>query len=359
MDIKEEKKMHRLKKHRGEAGVTRRLSHGWLCLLVALLLVADYGVAQAQNRDKQMRQLVDSVLKARYYASPYDSDYVSRPEGTKLTLKLRLNQSGNSIHARGELNDTDIKAHLHTSYNTTLAVVAIYRGLGVGVAINPSKLKGINKDYEFNMHYYSNRFSFDLSYLRSNTLAGDIDQGGLLHLEKEDAEMKVLNLAAYYIFNHRKFSYSAAFTQSYIQRRSAGSWLAGLSYQGGSIKTTQQFIDKDERFPDMRIYAGHVGIGGGYGYNLVVGRKWLFHFSAVPTFVVYNRNNLTINGERRKAQHMRFNMIFNERAAIVYNFSTRYFAGITMVMNNSVFDDTAIIINQNKWRLRAFFGMRL
>lgn len=43
--------------------------------------------------------------------------------------------------------------------------------------------------------------------------------------------MQVLNLTGYYTFNHRRFSYPAAFTQSYIQRRSAGSWLAGISYQ--------------------------------------------------------------------------------------------------------------------------------
>ena len=75
--------------------------------------------------------------------------------------------------------------------------------------------------------------------------------------------------------------------------------------------------------------------------------------------LIYNRNNFTTNGVQKKAKHMRFNMIFNERAAIVRNFSTRYFAGATLVMNNSVFDDEAVIVNQNKWRARAFFGMRL
>ena len=66
-----------------------------------------------------------------------------------------------------------------------------------------------------------------------------------------------------------------------------------------------------------------------------------------------------MNGERKRAQRMRFNMIFNERVAIVRNFSPRYFAGATLVMNNSVFDDNVIVVNQNKWRARAFLGMRL
>jgi hypothetical protein len=79
----------------------------------------------------------------------------------------------------------------------------------------------------------------------------------------------------------------------------------------------------------------------------------------LPTFVVYNRNNMTVNDVRKNAGHMRFNMIFNERAAIVRNFSSRFFAGANLVMNNSVFDDDIVVVNQNKWRARAFVGMRL
>ena len=52
-------------------------------------------------------------------------------------------------------------------------------------------------------------------------------------------------------------------------------------------------------------------------------------------------------------------MIFNERAAVVYNVSPRFFAGLTLVMNNSVFDDDVVVVNQNKWRARAFVGLRL
>ena len=51
-------------------------------------------------------------------------------------------------------------------------------------------------------------------------------------------------------------------------------------------------------------------------------------------------------------------MIFNERAAIVYYFSPRYFAGATLTMSNSIFDND-VTVNQNKWRARAFVGVRL
>lgn len=314
----------------------------------------------AQPLDQQQRrERLDSALAARYYRTPYDSNYVVRPEG-KLTLKTRLNQTGNSFHAKGTVNDIYSKADLRTSHKTTLSVAAIYRGIGIGLAVNPGKWKGIYKDYEFNLNYYSNRLSLDFSYQRSETLAGDIRRDdNHSRLESGDITLKVANLAGYYTFNHRRFSFPAAFTQSYVQRQSAGSWLAGVSYQGGSIKTTNSLKARNPNAPDVRIYVGHVGIGGGYGYNWVLGRRWLLHFSMLPTFVVYNRNNFTVNGDRKRAKHIRFNMIFNERAAIVHNFSPRYFAGATLAMNNSIFDDDVVIVNQNKWRARAFIGMRL
>ena len=174
----------------------------WLLVLTVVFCTP----AAAQNRDQQLRDRVDSALAARYYQTPYDTNYVVRPQG-RLTLKVRLNQTGNDFHARGTVNGSDSRADLKTSHKTTMAVVAIYRGIGVGMAVNPAKWKGIYKDYEFNLNYYSNKLSLDASYQRSTTLAGDIHRDNQLQrLEADDVTLKVANLAAYYTFNHRRFS---------------------------------------------------------------------------------------------------------------------------------------------------------
>ena len=326
--------------------------------LISALLIALLPVS-AQSRHQQKKAKLDSVLTARYYRTPYDTNYVVRPEG-RWTLKVRLNQTGNAFHAKVEEDGIHSKADLSTSHKTTVSIAATYRGLSAAVAINPAKLSGAYKDYEFNLNYYSSRLSLDFSYQRAESLSGDIERmGNYYSMESGDTKMKIVNLVGYYTFNHRRFSYPAAFNQSYIQRRSAGSWLAGISYQGGTIETTEDLKARSPKAPEVDIRIGHVGIGGGYGYNLVLRQKWLLHLSILPTFVVYNYNKLTVNGERREAKHMHFNMIFNERAAVVYNFSPRYFAGATLVMNNSVFDDEVVTVNQNKWRARAFFGFRL
>jgi len=333
-----------------------KLTGQWTVFIILLAFTLD---AAAQRNDRRLSERVDSILTERYNKTPYDTNYVVRPEG-RLTLKVRMNQTGNSFHAKGTINEVYSKANLSTSHKRTFAIAACYRGISVGLAINPAKLSGSYKDYEFNVNLYSAKWSLDASYQRSSTLSGDVERDGVMSsLELDDIKMKIANIAGYYTFNHHRFSYPAAFTQSYIQRRSAGSWLAGFSYQGGSIETTGHLKERNNDAPDVRIYAGHLGIGGGYGYNLVINDRWLLHLSLMPTFVVYNRNNLTVNGERERSHRMSLNMIFNERVAIVRNFSQRYFAGANLVMSNSVFDDEAVVVNQNKWRARAFFGMRL
>lgn len=309
-------------------------------------------------RKESILKRVSDKLGARYFNSKYDSVYVKRPEGKGLTLKARMNQTGNTFHAKGTVNGIYSKADLSTSHKTTFSLAATYRGMGAAITINPAKWSGVYKDYEFNLNYYGSRLSLDLSYQRSESLSGDIQGDREKRLESGESTLKVLNLVGYYTFNNSRFSYPAAFTQSYIQRRSAGSWLLGISYQGGSIRTNDDLKQRASDAPEITIEFGHIGLGGGYGYNLVLGRKWLLHASLLPTVVVYNRNKMILNGEDKEAQHVRFNMIFNERLAVVYNFSMRYFAGATLVMNNSVFDDKNVVVNQNKWRARAFIGVR-
>ena len=349
--------------------------------ILAYLLAATFGlfcasVTDAAAQDEPKKRLiekvkdsramavadsVDRILTTRYYRSSYDTNYVVRPVG-RLTFKVRVNESGDDLHFKGTINGLKSRADLHTLHKTTISFTASYRGISGSFAINPAKMRGSYTDYEFSFSYYSSRFSVDATYHRSSTLSGDIVNGEYTgHLQSNDLNLKVANLAAYYVFNYRRFSYPAAFTQSYLQRRSAGSWLLGLSYQGGSIVTRDELKERSTTAPDIQLKIGHLGVGGGYGYNFVLGKRsnWLIHASMTPTLVIYNHNKMTVNGTPKEAEHIRFNMIFNERAAIVWNFLPRYFASITFNMTNSIFDDNVVVMNQNKWRVRAAVGVRL
>ena len=115
---------------------------------------------------------------------------------------------------------------------------------------------------------------------------------------------------------------------------------------------------EDLGIPQLRTYVGNFAIGGGYGYNFVGGKRWLLHLSAMPTLIVVNRNNITVDGERRKVGYHFPEMIFNEHMAIVYNISPRYFLATTVVFSISTYRSSAVQIIQNKWRSRACLGIR-
>ena len=324
-------------------------------VLVALLVTVG-ATATAQKRTETLRNRLDSLLDKNYSKVNYDTNYIARPDAS-LTLKARTSIAGNNLYVRQKVDGERVKADLETSHMLNFSVGANYKGLAAAISINPARLKGRNNDFEFNLNYYSNRFCVDASYQMSKTMAGDVSSGETVnHLDRGVLKTKLLNVTGYYVFNHRRFSFPAALSQTYIQKRSAGSWLAGFSYQGGTLKTTD---DAPEGMPELRFHVGHFGIGGGYGYNLVLHRKWLLHFSTLPTIVVGDYNNITYAGEKRKVHGKFPEFILNEHLAAVYNMGANQFAGMTFQISNFMLGHGHNRSYQAKWIARAFYGIRL
>lgn len=332
----------------------------WCPVMLQAQTAADNDTVATPEARQSLTKRIDKKLTNSYFKLKYDTNYVMRPK-EKWLLRAMVNQTGNYIHAKGTVNEVWSKYDLHTKKNTTVSLEVNYCDVAASLSLNPAKMRGDYNDYEFNFEYHGQKLSFDINYLRSTSLSGDIKLGNISHLDEDGLRMNVVNVTTYYTFNHRRFSFPAALYQNYYQRRSAGSWLAGLSFQGGSIKTTAELKARSPQAPDVHLTFANVAIGGGYGYNLVLGKhsQWLLHLSALPTAVVYKHNKLTVNDQERRDHGLSFNMIFNERAAVVYHFTPRYNAGASLMMSNSIFDNDKVKVNQNKWLARAFVGIRL
>lgn len=307
----------------------------------------------------------DSLLAARYGKVTYDTAFITRPQA-RWTIKMRGNLSGAHITTQTtEVAGLSHNTQLRSDLRGTLSVAVAYRGLAAGVAMNPAKLAGKSKDFEFNLNSYSNRYGFDVVYLSSNTFRGHQDAGDTRHdISKGLVAQDALNLNFYYAFNHRRFSFPAAFSQSYIQRHSAGSWMLGASFDGS--KTRVKGDDTNPSLQPMTIRLNELAIGGGYGYNLVTGGHWLFHLSALPTITVYSHDYILLTEERDGAAvstrtNMKYHFpsaIITGRAAALYSWRNK-FAGATTVYNYSVAGNRAhLLLHRNKWRVRLFFGFR-
>ena len=159
-------------------------------------------------KKESLGKRLNNKLSNNYFRSKYDTNYVVRPK-EKWLLRAMVNQTGNYIHAKGTVNDIWSKYDLHTKKNTTIGLEVNYCDIAVSLSLNPAKIRGDYDDYEFNFEYHGNRISFDINYQRATSLTGDVKLGDMDHLDEEGLRMNIVNVAAYYSFNHRRFSFPA------------------------------------------------------------------------------------------------------------------------------------------------------
>ena len=295
---------------------------------------------------------LDSLLAINYLKGDIDTAYIVRPQ-TKWTVKTRMIVSGAKIETEGLSEGQHFYAEMQADLKATISLAVSYLGFTLSAALNPAKLMGKYRDYELNFNSYGRRFGFDIIYQDAKNFKGWHDYGGMNRIALPDGKLQVktLNLNAFYVLNNRKFSYPAAFSQSYIQRRSAGSFLLAASGQG------QKAVYDGQQAMELKIT--NVGIGAGYGYNYVPSEGWLLHISALPTFIVYSKTSITFDDKHVPLSYHFPEAIITGRGAAIYQWRNK-FIGMSMVFNfTNIGDEERLSIHNIKWRVRTFFGLRL
>jgi len=97
-----------------------------------------------------------------------------------------------------------------------------------------------------------------------------------------------LHIQAHYIFNNRRFAYSAAKGAAQIQKKSAGSPIVLADYYQSKAKFDDCLMwGLNETFKTWKV-----SVGGGYAYNYTPnGGKVLLHASVIPTISLYSKAN--------------------------------------------------------------------
>lgn len=286
-----------------------------------------------------------------------DSLYVSKPPQA-WTFKLRANMSGSDVVMHTTTTEGEkVKSEMMAQHKVTLTASASLRGLGLSLALNPTKLFGKYSDYEINLNSYSNRYGFDIIYNRTASYTGHytVDGGVRTDLPKGVFSQNMLTVDGYYCFNYRHFSYPAAFSQSQIQRRSCGSWLLGAAFVAGRFReNAAEGYEVESATMHLRQWY----LGGGYGYNFVLPHQWLIHVSSVPQLVVFAYDDRHSEAGKQHL-HTRFpSVVVNGRMAVVHNFKNQ-FLGVSAVINNHNSGHDDLRLYNLKWRARLFYGIRL
>ena len=335
--------------------------------LFSLILISLFATTslKGQSDIKRFFNLADNFATTTYTKVDYDTLYISRPK-EKFMIKLQSSLSSYINRERVNSEYEYYKAEFQTDKNFQIRTSIVYSGFSIGFSITPETIFGHRKykEYELGFKFYNNRYVIDFDYYKSSTLKGLIKSDDLVfRLVKGDVRIKLFNVSMYYIFNNKKCSFPAAFTQTYIQKKSAGSVIAGFSFQGGTLKTQNisSFLGLDIKFK-MR----YLGVGVGYGYNLVFSEgNWLIHASLLPTYVLFNKSSQRSEEEFEKSKDKGLLFIFNSRLAIVKHFNHKFrlfgaqtLLGVSWESNNLERFKRSDSFTQNKWNANFFIGFK-
>lgn len=331
-----------------------------------------------------------------------DRNYIDAPkEPWQIIVKGNINQSDLKMRATGDIDIVSYKAEprLKTEPSKYIGLWAGYRGYGLGYTINTGGDKGsyftvgaTGGSYGVNVRVHSfenNRPSFSFSTDFDDLINEDID------LEEEEVELEdpirvhTVIADAYYLFNGKRFSYAAAYDQSVIQKKSAGSIMAGAMFYYGKIdyatKNNAELIYLMRGLGKVKLWQGSVGAG--YAYNWVPVKGLLVNAMAMPMLTLVNRIKVyafktnvedvmnqyeddeypsdeellaqyEITPLTRKSYNSGIAVNFDARISVTYNFG-RYFVNAYGQFNNFRYTHEDNRGRLNDWFVNAAFGVRL
>ena len=233
---------------------------------------------------------------------------------------------------------------------------------------------GLRKEFDFSI--YSSQVGIDLFYRRTGTdykirdakLGYGIDGSQFEGFPFAGVNVGITGVNAYYIFNHGRFSYPAAFSQSTCQKVSCGSWMAGAGYTRNTLDMNFEELQKTlkshaEAGQEVLLDSGmlfstikyhDISLSGGYAYNWVFAKNWLFCASGLLALAYKTSNGETLD-EKKGFDISKVNLDGIGRFGIVYN-NTRWYAGASAILHTNNYHTSRFNANNMFGSFNAYIG---
>ena len=200
--------------------------------MVALLSWGDECSDSTQHKISRVRRIVRNF-------SSIDTTYIE-PQHYNWSAMIQNTNTFESYHLRNK-NGHEYYFSPDPSYK--LGPYFGWRWVFLGYTIDLVHLGASDKKQDLNLSLYSNQIGVDLFYRKSGNdyhiagvdLGKKYDTSAMKNVDFKDLSSSIKGFNLYYIFNHRKFSYPAAYAQSTRQKRSCGSAIAGIGYTKHSL----------------------------------------------------------------------------------------------------------------------------
>lgn len=256
-----------------------------------------------------------------------------------------------------------------------------WRWLFLGYTIDLRHISGGKTRHDFNLSLYANQVGVDLFYRKSGgnyrvssvQLGDAFDTSSMRYVDFDGFRSSEKGASLYYIFNHKRFSYPAAYSQSTIQRISCGSALAGIGYTRHSIDVDWHkffdLIDKtmgegtaaaarvDTTFQSANIEYTDISFSGGYAYNWVFAPNWLCDIS-LQGALGYKESHSDVNSKQglfRDFDLHNFNFDGVLRTAVVWN-NMRWYAGMSAIFHTYNYRKERFRANTTFGNVNVYFG---
>lgn len=274
----------------------------------------------------------------KYLKIEKDSTFVKTYRNS-LIIRLYSGEKSHTLQL-SDLNSNYSIKYLPNGY-TNLGIGVNFRSFGLSLATKiplwqMSEIRhGETSRFGIQSYIYTSRFSVDLlsSFLSGYYLVNSSEHisrfSRNIEYQRQDISSANIGVTVNYIFNNKRFSYRAAFSDTERQLKSAGSLLAGgsvISYQTHADSSLvpreikSHFFSKSRDISKTGVIAFNATIG--YAYSLIFFKNGIFTMSyVVGTGLQENTFDREVNEEINR---WRFSINHTGRIGIGYRFNRYY-----------------------------------
>lgn len=219
-----------------------------------------------------------------------------------------------------------------------------WRWIFLGYTFDVAHPRSAAKTSSFNFSIYSAMLGCDLVYLhnsgdytlRKATGFDGIEPKSVRGTKFDGLDANTLSFSAYYVINHKHFSYPAAYNQSTVQRKSAGSGIVGFGFskQSATFDYTRLPDELQSGIVDglkkANLSYKYYYLSGGYAYNWAFAHNWLLAGSVVPSIGVRKMKGEKVQGREIFRDLINLSFDCTSRVGLVWN-NAHWFGGASFI----------------------------
>ncbi len=305
----------------------------------------------------------------------YDTTYIA-PNYYDYTVMLQSTNFFQMYTLTGESGGNEQSVSTKPSPTVKVGPYFGWRWIFLGYTFDVAHPRSLGRSSELSLSLYSSMLGVDALYVRND---GNYSLGSTKGFEGvgkkqfkgtpfNGIKSSLLSVSAYYVANHRHFSYPAAYNQSTMQRKSCGSALfgAGYSRQNVSFDYTKLpealLMDENgkERIVDGLKFSGvsydYYYLSAGYGFNWVPARNFLVGISVMPSLGLRKMSGVKLTGKELWDDLTNFSFDCTSRLGVVWN-NSRLFAGASVVDHVYMYSRDGVSLANRVFYVNVYAGI--